>query len=296
VTALEAERQNTAANVNARVATLTKDLAAANARVEELTKAQAVAGAARAEARQILAKRERELAEASAEGERLRAALTGGDQAQRELTGQNEELRRRVAQLETDVVKIRADSEAGRAELARNLKADLNAARARLAAAEREAADMRQVATASVEDVRSLSEQHLAALAEKEALVTATVELSSSKALQALQLESDDAQQQPEPAAGLAAGLAAGPAPDRPHPPPSRRRRLPPRHPRRRPSPGPPSWWSPPAPTGLPPLRRRARRPRRGAGTGSCSTAACSGRATTGWSRRRPSRWPAWPG
>lgn len=209
VAALESERQSTAANVNARVAMLTKDLGAANARVEELTKAQAAAEAAGAEARQQLAQRERELAETRSEGEQLRGVLSGGEQAQRDLTGQNEELRRRVAQLETDVVKIRADSEAGRAELARNLKADLDASRARLAAAEREAAEMRQVATASVDEVRSLSEQLLAALAEKEALVTASVELSSSKAFQALELPADAPEGGPAPAAGPAAAAPA---------------------------------------------------------------------------------------
>jgi outer membrane protein OmpA-like peptidoglycan-associated protein len=210
VTALESERQSTAANVNARVATLTRDLAAATARVEELTKAEAAAAAAGAEARELIAQRERELAEVAGERDRLRGVLAGGEQAQRELTGQGEELRRRVAELETEVVRIRADAEAGRAELARNLKVDLDAARGRLAAAEREAGEMRQVATSSVDEVRSLSEQLLAALAEKEALVTATVELSSSKALQALQLESGDGR--PEPAGGPAApGAEAAP-------------------------------------------------------------------------------------
>jgi chromosome segregation ATPase len=130
VAALESERQSTAANVNSRIATLTKDLAAANARVGELTKAQAAAEAAGDAARQQLAQRERELAEVSGEAERLRGVQAGGEESQRELTGQNEELRRRVAELETDVVRIRADSEAGRAELARNLKADLDASRA----------------------------------------------------------------------------------------------------------------------------------------------------------------------
>lgn len=98
--------------------------------------------------------------------------------ARQELAAVDADRQRAEEQLQRDLAAARATID----ELSRTA-AELEPLRRRLAEAEQENADLRLVATSSVEEVRALSEQLLAALAEKAKLVEASVELSSSRLL-----------------------------------------------------------------------------------------------------------------
>ncbi len=214
IAAAEQERGAALAGADARISSLETELAAARQRADEAAKAQADAIAGSEQVRRGLAERETQLATARREVERLQGLVAANETAQRTLSQEAERLRLRSAELESELGRVQAEAQQGQAETERRLQAEVASLKERLGAAEREAAELRNVAAASVEEVRSLSEQLLTALAEKDKLVAASVELSSSQALQQLQLVARE-----EGESGLAlVEPAAGPAPAAPTP------------------------------------------------------------------------------
>ena len=112
-----------------------------------------------------------------------------------------------IVALEEKHRNVVAEAETSRAEIERRLAAEIDALKQRLTMAEREAAELRSIALSSVEDVRSLGQQLLAVLAEKERLVAASAEQSSVMALDDQPLtvrERDERVRTREPAPGAA--------------------------------------------------------------------------------------------
>lgn len=211
VAAAEQERSTALAGAEGRIASLEGELGAARQRLEQAEKARAEASAASEQVRQVTTQLQAQLTGARGEVDRLQGLVSANEKAQRTLSQEAERLRLRSGELEGELARVKAEARQGQAETEKRLMAEVARLKDRLATAEREAADLRGVAAASVEEVRSLSEQLLAALAEKDKLVAASVELSSSEALQALQLVAREE-------AGSGGGLArvepaAGPAP-----------------------------------------------------------------------------------
>jgi outer membrane protein OmpA-like peptidoglycan-associated protein len=208
------ERDKALTAAQTRIASLEKDLEAARSRADEAGKARAEAVAAAQQGQEGIAERDARLAEAQSEVQRLQGLVATNEVAQRTLSQEAEGLRLRTGELEGELTRVKAEAQEGQAATERRLTAELAAMKDRLGAAERESAELRTVAASSVEEVRSLSEQLLATLAEKDKLVAASVELSSSQVLQELQLVARDEGNEP-PAGG--GGLeqvqpAAGPA------------------------------------------------------------------------------------
>jgi outer membrane protein OmpA-like peptidoglycan-associated protein len=220
--AADQERDKALTAAQTRIASLEKDLEAARSRADEAGKAQAEAVAAAQQGRQGIAERDTRLAEAQGEVKRLQGLVATNEVAQRTLSQEAEGLRQRTGDLEGELTRVKAEAQEGQAATEQRLTADLAAMKDRLGAAERETAELRTVAASSVEEVRSLSEQLLATLAEKDKLVAASVELSSSRVLQELQLVARDEGNEPaasggeleqvQPAAGPAEEAEAAPA------------------------------------------------------------------------------------
>jgi hypothetical protein len=171
------------------------DLRAARERVEALARTTLDLRSERDGLRAQLADAQRR--QAAGEEDR-RAAETRTAGLEKELAaakaraGEADGLRAHAGELEAALAKARGDAEAGRAEAERRLAGETEDLKGRLARAERETAELRSVASASVQEVRSLSDQLVAALAERSRLAAAAEELNSSKALQDLQLAAHD--------------------------------------------------------------------------------------------------------
>jgi outer membrane protein OmpA-like peptidoglycan-associated protein len=132
------------------------------------------------------------MTELRAERDELRAQLR---QAQDEL----ERSRQQIVALEEKHRNAATEAEMGRTEI--------GVLKQQLTTAEREVAELHSVAASSVEEIRSLGQQLLAALTEKERLVAASAELNSIMALDDQHLtvrERDEQVRTPEPAPGAA--------------------------------------------------------------------------------------------
>jgi outer membrane protein OmpA-like peptidoglycan-associated protein len=221
---VEQARKDAAATASARIAGLERDLANAQARTRELEASGSTMASDAEAVRKVLAVRDQELAAAQQEMTRLRQDLAGRDAARDALTAKLDATKRRSGALDAELTRVRDEAAQGRADNERRLAGELDAVKARLAHTERESAELRAVATTSVEEVKALSDQLLAALSEKDQLVAATVELSSSKALQDLQLQASDEgvgrDGTVEPAVSTEPPPVATPIVARPEPPP----------------------------------------------------------------------------
>jgi flagellar motor protein MotB len=132
------------------------------------------------------------MTELRAERDELRAQLR---QARDELARYQQQ----TAALEEKHRNVATEAEMGRTEI--------GTLRQQLTTAERKVVELRSVASSSVEDIRSLGQQLLAMLAEKERLVAASAELSSIMALDGQHLTArgpDEQVRTPEPAPGAA--------------------------------------------------------------------------------------------
>ena len=174
---------------------------------DELAKAQQRQAAADNERQAAVADREAKLAASRQEADGLRQSLAQGEEERRALAARADELRAHGGELEAALAKAKTDAEAVRAETERRLAGEVDTLKGRLDQAGRENAELRSVASASVQEVKGLSDQLLAALAERSRLAAATEELRSSKALQDLELAAKDEGE----GTGTAAPAALGP-------------------------------------------------------------------------------------
>ena len=126
---------------------------------DELTRANAELARQREEARTAVAGREAEVAAARQEAERLRQSVARGEEQRRAL--------------EAALTEARTGAGEGRSEAERRLAGEVESLRGQLERAEREDAERRTTALASVQQVRSASDQLLAALAERGRLTAA---------------------------------------------------------------------------------------------------------------------------
>ena len=190
--AADKDQQSAAAAAAAKAAGLEKDLAGAKGHADDLAKANADLTRARDEAQAAVADRDAKLAAAQGEIDRLRQSVAQGEEQQRALTTQADQLRARGGELEAELAKAKAEIAENRAEAERRLAAEVDDLKGQLDQAKRETADLRSVASSSVEEARRLSDQLLAAIAERDRLVTASRELSATPALKDLQLNARD--------------------------------------------------------------------------------------------------------
>lgn len=175
--------QRQAAAAERPAADLAEELKAARLQIERLTQTMAELRGERDALRS-------QLADARGEQQALEGRLAA---AQKELLEKEEGLKK----AETELDRVRAESARLAGRLAQEkqaadallgqreatLKSELDATKAKLVALAREADDLRSVAAASVEEVKSLGEQLITALGENKALTAAVRELHASKDL-----------------------------------------------------------------------------------------------------------------
>lgn len=133
-------------------------------------------------ARKELEQKGEGLRQAEAEAARLRQQLAEASSRAGEAARLDQALA--AAQAESErLARAKQDAEALLEEREAALTAELDAAKAELATLAKEASELRAVATASVNEVRSLGEQLIAALGDNKALTAAVGELRASKDL-----------------------------------------------------------------------------------------------------------------
>jgi outer membrane protein OmpA-like peptidoglycan-associated protein len=217
--ATDKDQQAAAAAAAAKAAALEKDLAGAKGHADDLAKTSADLTRQRDEAQAAVADREAKLGAAQGEVDRLRQAVAQGEEQQRALAAQADALRARGGELEADLAKAKAEVEESRAEAERRLAAEVDSLKGQLDQARRENADLRSVASSSVEEARRLSDQLLATIAERDRLVAASRELSASPALKDAKLGGNEeadggSPQPPSPAPAASPAQPPGPARD----------------------------------------------------------------------------------
>ena len=141
--AADKDQQSAAAAAAAKAAGLEKDLAGAKGHADDLAKANADLTRARDEAQAAVADRDAKLAAAQGEIDRLRQSVAQGEEQQRALTTQADQLRARGGELEAELAKAKAEIAENRAEAERRLAAEVDDLKGQLDQAKRETADLR---------------------------------------------------------------------------------------------------------------------------------------------------------